>query len=125
MATQPNFWLDSCPPIEPELLFVPELSSDSPASSEEPDVQKVVLKVRTPFERKKLDLSIYSFNETPIGQSFEEISCVTKFLQFKYLSKDIGCVSLQVEDALPYEAAYDKMICCMKSSKRTNQKKQR
>ena len=30
---------------------------------------------------------------------------------------------MQVEDALPYDAADDKMICCMKSLKMTNQKK--
>jgi len=41
------------------------------------------------------------------------------------LFKDIGCVSLHVEDALSYNAANDEMIRCMKSLKRTNQKKHR
>ena len=65
-AEQPNFWLDSRPPIESELLFVPKHPSDPPARSEEPEVEKIVFKARVPFERKKLDLSSYTFDETPI-----------------------------------------------------------
>ena len=63
-------------------------------------------------------MSIYTFNETPIKQSFEEtlLDALSSFYNFKYLSKDIGCISLQVEDALPYDAADDEMIRCMKSS---------
>ena len=41
---------------------------------------------------------------------------------FKYLSNDIGCVSLQVEDALPHDDD-DWMIHCMQFLKRINQKK--
>ena len=108
-------------------FFVPELPLGLPPSSEEPEVEKSVLKVRVPFKRKKLYLSIYTFDETPIEQSFEEtlLHALQIFYNFKYLSKDIRCVSLQVEDALPYDAADDEMNRCMKSSKRTNQKKHR
>ena len=58
-ATQPNFWLDSWPPV-------PEHPPDRLVSSEEPKIEKVVLKTRVPFKRKKLDLSIYTFDKTPI-----------------------------------------------------------
>ena len=124
---QPTFQLDNRPLIEPELLFVPELPLDLPASSEEPEFEKVILKTRVPFERKRLDLSIYTFDETPIEQSFEEtlLDASSSFYNFKYLSEDIGCVSLQVEDAFPHDAADDEMICCMKSSNMTNQKEHR
>ena len=125
-AAQPNFRLDSRPPAEPELLFVPELPPDFPASSEEPEVKKVALKTRVPFERKKLDLSIYTFDVTLIEQSFEEtlLDASPSFYNVKYLSKYIGCVSLQVEDGLPHDAD-DEIIRCMKSIKLTNQKKHR
>ena len=41
LAMQPNFLLDSRPPVEPESQFVPELPTDPPASSEEPEVEKL------------------------------------------------------------------------------------
>ena len=70
-------------------------------------------------------MSIRTFNETLIEQSFEEtlLDASPNFHNFKYLPKDIGCVSLQVDDTLLHDAADNEMICCMKSLKRTNQKK--
>ena len=55
--------LDSQPPVEPE----PDLAST--ISTEEPEV---VLKSIVSFERKKLDLSIYTFDETPMEQFIED-----------------------------------------------------
>ena len=70
-------------------------------------MKKVVLKSRVPFKRKKPDLSIYTFDETPIEQSFEEslLDASLSFYNFKYLSKDIEYVSLLVEDAWSHNAA--------------------
>ena len=86
---QPNFRLDSRTPIEPELLFISKLPPHLQASSEEAEVEKIILKTRVPFKRKKLDLSIYTFGETPIEQSFEEtlLHALPSFYNFKYLSK--------------------------------------
>ena len=46
------------------------------------------------FQRKKLDLSIYIFDETLIEQSFEEtlLDESPYFYNFKYLFNDIGCI---------------------------------
>jgi len=51
---QLNFQLNNRPPIELELLFVPELPPDHLASSEKPEVKKIAFKTRVPFERKNL-----------------------------------------------------------------------
>ena len=52
-----------------------------------------MLKARVPFERKKKhDLSTYTFDDTPIEQSFEEtlLDASPSFYNFKYLPKDIS-----------------------------------
>ena len=54
-----------------------------------------MLKARVPFERKKLDLSIYV-------QTIEE-TIFDKSPNLNYLSNYIGCVFLHVEDALPHD----------------------
>ena len=52
-ATLPNFRLDSRAPLESELLFIPELPPDFPPSSEEPEVEKGVLKSESSFRSKE------------------------------------------------------------------------
>jgi len=89
-------------------------------------VENVVLKTRVPFEEKKLELSIYTFDETLIEQSFQEALLDESlcFYNFKSLSNDIECISLQVEDVLLRDDD-DWMIRFMQSLKRTNQKNYR
>ena len=64
-----------------------------------------MLKSKISFERNKLDLSIYTFNETPSEQSFEDTMFgeSTSLYNFKYLSEHIGCEFVQDDDALPYD----------------------
>ena len=54
-----------------EIHLEPEPPQDPPKSIQELEVEKIELKVRVPFERKKFDLSIYTFDEISIDQSFE------------------------------------------------------
>ena len=63
-------------------------------------------------KERNLTLNIYTFDETLIEQSFEEtlLDASPSFYNVKYLSKYIGCVSLQVEDSLPHDAADNVMI---------------
>ena len=65
-------------------------------------VKEVMLNVRVPFERKKLDLSIYIFDETSIEQTVEE-TILDKSPSLNYLSNYIRCIFLHVEDALPHD----------------------
>jgi len=57
-------------------------------------------------------LSIYTFDETPIEQSFEEtlLNKSPSLNYFKYLSNQIGCISLQDNDAMPHDNEVDGMI---------------
>ena len=86
-------------------------------------LKKLYSKLEFLSKEKKLDLIIYTLDETPIEQSFEGtlIDASPSFYYLKCLSKYIRCVALQVEDALPHDTTDDEMIRCMKSLKRTNQ----
>ena len=53
----------------------PESPSEPPSSIKEPEVvyvKEVILKARVSFEKKKLDLRIYTFNVTFIEKIIEE-----------------------------------------------------
>ena len=43
---------------------------------------------KVPFERKKLDLSIYTFDETPIEQLFEDIILDESLISYNF--KDLS-----------------------------------
>ena len=72
MADPPSDQLNHHPPYDSEFQHEPERPLDPPASIEKPEIEKVILKDRVSFERKKLDLNIYTFDDTQIEQSFEE-----------------------------------------------------
>ena len=107
--------LDSRPPVEPE----PDPAST--ISTEEPEV---VLKSIVSFERKKLDLSIYTFDETPMEQFIEDtiLDESPSLNNCKSLFDHVRCFFVLDEDALPYDDN-DWMISCMQNLKRTNLKK--
>ena len=95
----------SHPPNDPEPHIELKSTLEPPSSIEEPEVvnvKEIMLKARVPFERKKLNLSIYTFDEISIEQTVEE-TILDKSPSLNYLSNYIGCVFLQVKNSLPHD----------------------
>jgi len=102
---QPNFWLDS------KTLADPDPHLEATKSINQPEV---LIKSKISFERRKLELSIYTFDETPMEQFIENtiLNGSPSLNTCKSLSNHARCFFVQDEDALPHDDV-EGMIQCM------------
>ena len=82
---------ESQPPVDSESQPEPEPPSEPRESIEESKFEKLILKGRVPLKEETW-LEYFTFDETPINQSFEEtlFDELPSFYNFKYLPNDIG-----------------------------------